>query len=157
MRRRDAQAFRRWSARLRRERLRLGRPLAAAQERGYVGALILDPVMISPMARLRPPGWFTDPTALEIMRALFCLQHRTALRLDDVAEVLQRHGTLNTVGGPSALQALLRPGPFLEVARADLRAERSSLPPVDADWRVQLANGLLGGVSVPREESASVD
>lgn len=108
--------------------------------------------MIEPMARLRPPAWFTDPAALEVMRALYCLHLRPELGLDDLERTLELHGTLQAVGGRAGLEAMTLPSPFLEIARATLRAERAALPAVDLDWRVRLAGVLLEASTASPED-----
>lgn len=128
---------------LRHERLRLGADIALAQERGYVGALILEPSMIGVMATRRPPAWFTDPGCLAVVRALHCLRHVMERSVRDVVTVLEKHDALELAGGREAVEALLEPGPHLEIARAHLAAVRAELGPVERDPLVQLARVLL--------------
>lgn len=139
---------RRWEA-LRRARLAGGRAVAAAEERAYLGALLIVPSMIRIMAVTRPPAWFTDAGCLAIMQALYCLRHRLRLRAADVADVLLRHGALWLAGGPRSIEELVAWTPLLARALEELEDARRALLPVDREPLIQLARHLLDPAPAP--------
>lgn len=129
-------------ARLRLDRQSLDPDLTLAQERGLLGALILEPAMIGVMAPLRPPAWFTHESCLAVMRALYCISHRLKT-LTDLIEALERHDALELAGGRDAVEALVQPGPNLDAGLAALAEARAQMRSVDDEEIVRIAGHLL--------------
>lgn len=131
-------------ARLRHERFRDGAESARDQERAVLGALLLDPTLIRPVAARCPPAWFTDVRCVTIMQALFCCSHVSLeVTLADVVRALESHGQLAFVGGEDEVAGLVQPGPRLDAARAALEDARRRLGPISVDPIVSFARTLL--------------
>lgn len=128
--------------------MRLDPAQALAEERGLVGALILEPAMIRVMAPLRPPAWFTHDRCLAVMRALFCIQSPD-LDIEEVVAALELHGDLELAGGRAGVEALVLPGPELDAAREDLRIAREELQPLESEAIVIFARRLLDAAPKP--------